>query len=499
MQIDDIWGVLLNRYRRYSDLQSSLSILGWDEQVNMPPGGAGLRGREKAILAECAHRELSHPELGEALAQLEARRADLDSDRQTLIRLLRKDYDRATKLPPAFIARKAEAETRAYQAWVRARQNDDFAAFAPSLQEQLDLCREEAALLEAGDAYDYFVDLFDPGMTSSRIDSLFKTLRDQLIPLVAEITNSPVKARDDIFHGFPVADQEAFLREVLHAVGFDWQHGRLDTAVHPFCSGHPRDTRLTTRYDPDNPLDSWSSALHEAGHGMYEQGMPAEWLDTPLGHAVGMAFHESQSRMWENQIGRSRAFWSHWEPRYRHYFTEQLKTVSSDELHLAINRVALTPIRVDADEVTYNLHIILRFEVEKALFRDGLAIRDIPEFWNRRSQEILGFRPKNNREGCLQDVHWSGGAFGYFPSYCLGNMLAAQIWYQLRSEIPDIDEKITRLEFAPILGWLREKVHRHGKRYGTNELIRNISGGELSPEFLVRYLRERYLPLYTTS
>lgn len=496
MKSEKAWNSLIQRHRRISEISSVYGLLGWDEQVNLPPGSSALRGRQYAVMAEWIHNESSRPEIGDELAELESDLDNLSPEQKVIVSHTRKDFDRMVKIPAEFVARKATASSQSYQAWVNARKEDDFSIFSPYLKEQFELSQEEVGYLEVPDAYDYYIDHFDPGMDSAQIETLFEGLKSELLPLVKKIAESPIKAKQGIFCGFPVAEQERFLREVVKRVGFDFDKGRIDTAVHPFCSGHPIDCRMTTRFDIDNPLDSWSSALHETGHALYEQGLPEEWLDTPMGQAVGMAIHESQSRMWENQIGRSRQFWHFWEPRYRELFPTQLANVTSDELFLAINKVEITPIRVDADEVTYNLHIMLRFEIEKAFFRDGLKVDDLPEFWNDKSENILGFRPKNNREGCLQDVHWSSGAFGYFPSYCLGNMLAAQIWYALRDQLPDIDEKISQAQFQPILNWLREQVHHRGRRYSTSELIHKISGKELSSQYLVRYLKERYLPLY---
>jgi carboxypeptidase Taq len=255
---------------------------------------------------------------------------------------------------------------------------------------------------------------------------------------------------------------------------------------------------MTTRFDPDNPLDALFSSIHETGHGLYDQGLPLEHRHNPLGWAVGMAVHESQSRLWENQVGRSAAFWTYFEPLFRQAFPSQLSGISSDDLYLAINAVHRNPIRVDADEVTYNLHIMLRFELEKALFDGSLQVKDLPDEWNRLSGEILGLTPKNDAEGVLQDIHWAYGSFGYFPSYCLGNMMAAQLWYKVLEEIPGLPENFARGDFSTLLDWLRSQVHRHGKRYDTDELVLKGTGQPLSPHSLLRYLRERYLPLYSS-
>lgn len=496
MKWQEAWEHLIELEKHSAQLGSIASLIGWDEQVNLPKGSADLRARQQAVLGEAMHKAASDSRIGECLEVLENVREYLSESQLVIIREARRDFDRATKIPSDFVRRRDEAQSRSYHAWVAARQSGSFDEFLPHLERQLAFAREEAGFLDANDPYNYWIDRFDPGMDKGQITGLFEPLLAQLRPLVDEITTSENQPPNDLFRGFPVDRQESFLRDVVKSMGFDFERGRIDTAVHPFCSGHTLDCRLTTRFDPDNPLDSLSSAMHEAGHGLYEQGLPQDWLDTPMGQAVGMAVHESQARLWENQIGRSLAFWKYWEPRYRELFGKQLSKVDSKTLYRCINRVALTPIRVDADEVTYNLHIMLRFELERDLFSGKLEPSDLPEAWNAASKKYLGFEPNNNKEGCLQDVHWASGAFGYFPSYCIGNMIAAQIWYKLREEKPQLDDSLTAGDCSVVLAWLREKVHSKGKLHGTPELIQSITGKELSPSFLVRYLSERYLSLY---
>jgi carboxypeptidase Taq len=490
---------LVASLKRLDRLASIGGILGWDESVNLPPASSGLRSEQQGLFTEIYHREATQPRFGELLATLEQDRAALSADQAAVLRDARRDYDRLTRIPAAFAARKASAQTASYQAWVEARKADNFALFQPHLKAQLDFAREEAGFLGAENAYDYWIDQFDPGMTRAVIEQLFDALLPDLKAILDGILNAPHQPDTSIFRGFPVDRQEAFLREVVAALGFDFERGRIDTAVHPFCGGHPQDTRMTTRFDADNPLDSLTSAIHETGHALYEQGLPDEWAGTALGHSVGMAVHESQSRMWENQVGRSRAFWKYWEPRYREAFPRQLDGIDSETLYRAINKVGVTPIRVDADEVTYNLHIMLRFDLEKRLFDGSLAPADLPQAWNAASARIVGYTPRSNREGCLQDIHWSHGLFGYFPSYCLGNILAAQLWYHLREQLPELDRDIERADFQPLLEWLRRHVHARGRRLYTLDFTRETTGAELSPSFLVRYLRERYLPLYSHS
>jgi len=488
---------LVARLKRAHVLHTVNGLLGWDEQVNLPPDSADLRAEQLALVAELEHAAASDPRIGERLADLESRRTELTADEQVVVRQARRDYDRVTKLPPEFVREKATHASRAFHAWAECRAKADFSGFAPFLQKHLDLARQEAAYLGHGAApYDYMIDQHDPGMTAAAIEGLFAGLREGLVPLMCEIVSSPVKARTDVFRGFPVEQQRGFLRSVTERLGFNYRRGRIDVSLHPFCEGSGADIRMTTRFDENHPLDSLFSAIHETGHGLYEQGTRLEYQGTALGQPVGMAVHESQSRLWENQVARSCAFWRFFEPRFREAFPEQLRAVASADLYLAINAVEPTLIRVDADEVTYNLHIVLRFELEKRLFAGTLAVADLPAAWNALAQELLGLTPPSDREGVLQDVHWSAGMFGYFPSYCLGNMMAAQFWYRAQADLPALEEDFARGEFAGLLGWLRRNIHEQGKRHDTLELVRAVTGEPLSPKHLLRYLRERYRPLY---
>ena len=487
---------LVTDLKRANVLGSVLSVLSWDEQVNLPPDSAGRRSEQMALLAELHHHEATNPRIGEALTVLEAKGEAATAEEKVLRRHARKDYDRLTKLPPAFVREKAMLDSEAYHAWAEAKPARDFGRFAPFLERQLAMAQREAALLGARDAYDHALDKHDPGMTAARISALFAELKRELVPLARRIGESPVKAKTGLLRSFPVGAQREFLREVTEAMGFDYRRGRIDVSLHPFCSGDGFDIRMTTRFHEDNQLDSLFSSIHETGHGLYEQGLPREWIGTPLGEAVGMGIHESQSRLWENQIARSRPFWQYWESKFRAKFAPRLDGVGSDELYLAINEVAPTLIRVDSDEVHYNLHILLRFELEQRLFRGALAVRDLPAAWNELSRELLGLTPAHDAEGCLQDIHWSGGAFGYFPSYSLGNMIAAQLWYAARAALPGLDDDFSAGRFDRLLGWLRASIHVRGRRLETEELVREVTGEGISPRHLLRYLGERYLPLY---
>ena len=496
------WDELLTLLKRAHTLGTIGDLLAWDEQVNLPAGAAEQRAEQQAALADVQHRAASHPRIGELLAELERRaEAGTELERRTVLAQARRDYDRATKLPADFVQAKAMQGSRGYHAWARAKPANDFASYAPVLEKNLQFARGEAEYLGFRAApYDYMLDKHDPGLTTPAVERLFAELKQELVPLVAAITRSPVAERARRaaarLTGFPVDAQRTFLREVTERIGFDYQRGRIDVSLHPFCSGTGSDVRMTTRFKADQPLDALFSSIHETGHGLYEQGLPTAHLGTGLGIHAGMAVHESQSRLWENQVARSRGFWRHFEPRLRELFPAQTAAVSSDELYLAINMVEPTLIRVDADEVTYNLHIILRFELERRLFAGELGVRDLPAAWRQSTRELIGLEPATDTEGVLQDVHWSDGSFGYFPSYCLGNMIAAQLWYRALALRPGLEEDFARGDFTWLLRWVRENVHVHGRKFSALELVRRITGEELSPRPLVRYLRQRYGSLY---
>jgi len=472
-------------------------LLGWDEQVNLPPKSSDIRAEQMSLLAELAHEASSDPAIGSALKELEAGFDALDFDQQVIVREARRDYDRVTKLPAEFVMEKARLSSAAYHAWTEAKPANNFVGFAPYLEKHVELAKREAAYMGWGDRpYDYAISQFDPGFSAEKIDALFGELKEGLVPLVQKINASPVQAKKSLLKGFSIENQRKFLEEVTAALGFDYERGRIDVSPHPFCSGSGADVRMTTRFDADDPLSSLFGSIHETGHGLYEQGLPQADHATPLGQHAGMGMHESQSRMWENQVGRSREFWQRFEPRYRELFPEQLAGFSSEDLYLAINAVEPTFIRVEADEIHYNLHIILRFELEKRLLSGDLAVVDLPQAWGDLCEELLGRRPANDTEGVLQDVHWSGGMFGYFPSYCLGNMIAAQNWAAVQTALPGVVDDFKQGDFSRLLAWLRTNVHTQGRRYPALELVKRVTGEPLSPKRLLDYLEDRYGALY---
>ena len=497
MSLPTAYDTLLQKLKRVHTLSTVGGLLGWDEQVNLPSASNDQRADQMAIMAELQHEAETDAAIGDALEELERIAPGLTADQAVVVREARKDYDRHCRTPVEFVAEKARHSSAAYHAWAKAREENDFAGYAPFLERHLDLAKQEATYQGWGDRpYDYAIDLHDPGFTAEIIEPLFNELKTGLAPLVRSVSVSSVTPDRDRLKGFPIDRQQRFLREVTEQLGFNYQRGRIDVSLHPFCEGSGADIRMTTRFHEDDPLNSLFGAIHEAGHGLYEQGIPLNALGTPLGENLGMAMHESQSRMWENQVGRSRAFWKNFEPRYRELFGEQLSQVTSDELFLSINAVQPTLIRVDADEVHYNLHIILRFELEKRLFNGALSVADLPEAWNELCEKLLGKRPANDAEGVLQDVHWSGGAFGYFPSYCLGNMIAAQLWYTAHECLPNLSADFERGKFSRLLTWLQTEVHQQGRRYAPLELVRRVTGKDLSPTPLLAYLNDRYGSLY---
>lgn len=488
---------LVSELKRIHALSEIAGLLDWDEQVNLPDKSGDFRAKQSSALAAVIHQESTKPQIGEWLEDL-ANDSNLSTDQQIVVLEAKKAFDKKVKIPEEFVARKASHLSKSYHAWVEARKDNNFQAFAPYLEQNITFAKEEANFLgHSENPYDYWIDCFDPGLDAGTIETIFDGLEKELVPLVNQIQESQVQPDTSFLKAFPIEKQERFVKEVTSKLGFDYSRGRLDKSIHPFCSGCGFDTRMTTRFFEDNPLDSLFSSIHETGHGLYEQGLPHQHIGTALGQAAGMAAHESQSRLWENQIARSREFWQYWEPSYRETFPEQLQEVSSENLYLAINSVGINPIRVDSDEVTYNLHILLRFRIEKMLFDETLTVNDLPSEWNRLSKEMLGMVPKSDTEGVLQDVHWSGAAFGYFPSYTLGNLLAAQLWYTLLEQIPSALNDIQTGEYSNILNWLRVNVHQVGRKHNAQSLAKLVTGDTLNHKCLIQYLQERYLPLYT--
>ncbi len=502
----DAYAELVRRAREVSLLQSCAAVLGWDQQTYMPKAGAPLRGDQLALLASLAHEKATDPRVGELLSAVEGSELvrDPDSVEAANARELRHAYDRATKIPKRLVEELARVTTLAQQAWQEARAHNHFLTFRPLLEQVLALKREEAqAVGYAEHPYDALLDEYEPGATSAEVRRVFAELSTDLVPLIRRVTASGRKPRADVLtRDFPTDRQRWFAEAAAAAIGFDFAAGRLDTAAHPFCTGFgPGDCRLTTRYNPRAFHESFFGVLHEAGHGMYEQGLPAEHFGTPAGSYCSLGIHESQSRLWENQVGRGRPFWDHFLPRLRQAFPGTLDDVSPDEFDFAVNEVKPSFIRVEADEATYNLHVVLRFELELDLVAGDLPVADLPGAWNDRFAQLLGPTPPTDAEGCLQDIHWSFGGVGYFPTYTLGNLYAAQFMEAAKRETgADALAGLFRAgDFAPLRSWLREHIHRHGRRFRAADLCRRATGEPLSPAPFVRYLAEKLSRLYPVS
>ncbi|HEV3121212.1 MAG TPA: carboxypeptidase M32 [Isosphaeraceae bacterium] len=492
---------LIQQAQEVSLLSSCMSLLSWDEQTYMPKRGVEHRGNQMALLAGLHHEKATDLRMGERLDAL----ADSELVRDPLapeavnVRELRRTFDRLTKLPRSLVEELARTVSMAQQEWVSARKASDFAQFCPWLEKVVALKRQEAECLTAhGPLYDALLDEFEPGASSREIAALFESLRRDLVPLVDAIQGSSRRPDLSVLNrDFPADAQERFGRLAAAAIGFDFQAGRLDTTAHPFCTRiGPGDCRITTRYALTSFTDSFFGILHEVGHGLYEQGLDPLHQGTPMGEAVSLGVHESQSRLWENAVGRSRSFWLHFFPKAHEHFAHALADVSFDAFLFAINQVAPSLNRVQADEVTYNLHILIRFELEQALLSGDLEAAGVPGAWNDLYERTLGLTPPNDAEGCLQDIHWSAGLVGYFPTYTLGNLFAAQLYDRASEELGDLETEFARGEFGTLLTWLRDRVHRHGHRYHSAPLIQQVTGAPPDHRPLVRALRRKYGELY---
>ena len=486
-------------------LGSVAALVGWDQETYMPAGGANARAEQSSLLARLLHERASDPRVGELLVECEVD-SDLNDPQSAHganIREMRRDYDKATKLPSDLVANLAKAQSEAQDVWKDARKNNDFKSFVPALTNVMELTKEKASCLmtdEHNELYDALLGEYEPGSTAKEIAAVFTPLRDRLSAFIAELKDNGTPPQVDFLHReIPTEKQHAFGQAVTAAFGFDYTKGRLDTTTHPFCSGFgPGDTRMTTRYSTTNFPDAIGSTMHECGHGLYEQGIPkaGDMWGTPLTEAISLGIHESQSRMWENMVGRSKAFWSWALPLANKHFDGAYSDIDLDTFTKAMNTATPSFIRVESDESTYNLHVMLRFELECAMLRGELAIKDLPEAWNTKFKDFLGLNVPNDATGCLQDVHWSFGLVGYFPTYTLGNLNAAQMWETINEQIPDLDSQIASGEFSALLSWTREHIHQHGRRYTASETIERSTGKPLGADPLMRHLESRVRPAY---
>ncbi len=493
----DAYTELLGRLKDIARLEAAEQLLDWDQETYMPAKGVGPRAETIAMVAGLKHKWRTSSRLGDLLGQLSEK--DGDPARATNVRESRRLYQRAVRVPTALIKEIAHTSALAKGAWSKARAEADFAAFAPLLSKLLDLRRAEAEHIGyREEPFDALLDEFEPGASTGEVARIFADLRGQLVPLVRAIAEAPQKPDFSILQRrYPRAGQEEMGRAFAKEMGFDFKAGRLDVSVHPFCTAMAcTDVRLTTRYQEQYLPAAVFGVMHEAGHGLYEQGLDPDHAFTPMGQSVSLGIHESQSRLWENMVGRSRPFWEHHFAWAQQVFPEALQDVSLDGFYGAINTVSPSLIRVEADEVTYSLHIVVRFEIERDLLNRRLEVPDIPQAWNAKMTELVGITPSNDAEGCLQDIHWAMGAFGYFPTYALGNLYAAQFFAAARAAIPDLDERIGNGDLGALLDWLRANIHRRGMRYRANELCQEVTGEPLSIGPFMDYLNDKFRPIY---
>ncbi len=499
---DDLYLELARLLRDAALLGSCSNVLGWDEQTFMPEGGAQFRSEQLGLIAGLTHERATSPRIGELLSELEAAGdlGDPDGDRAVNVREARRSYNRATKLPRRLVEELSRTTTLAQQAWVKARGDSEFSIFLPWLEKMIGLKREEAQCIGFGSgvAYDALLDDYEPGATTADIAKVFAPLRDELVKLVAAIHHSSKRPNIDILtRHYPKTPQMVLSEGASRSIGFDFERGRIDASAHPFCSGFgPGDCRLTTRYNDHHFPSAFFGVLHESGHGIYDQGLPTESFGLGIGQAVSLGIHESQSRLWENFVGRSESFWKYMYPTAQLAFPQALGQVGFDDFHFAINDVRPSFIRVEADEVTYNLHIMLRFEIEQLLVSGELQPADVPGVWNEKFSQYFGLNVPNDSQGCLQDIHWSGGLLGYFPTYALGNMYAAQFYNAARRDLGDLEEQFAKGQFKPLKAWLNEKIHNHGKRYSARRLVEVVTGESLSHVPLVEHLNRKFGALY---
>ena len=484
-----------------SNIGGAQAVLGWDQQTYMPPAAAESRGEQLGTLGKLAHKIATSPELGKLLDELKPSTASLDpdSDDARLVKFAIRDYEQATRLPEDFVVEQAQVTALANQAWAEARAKSDFSHFQPHLEKIVELVHRYINFFPPTDhPYDVLLDQFEPEMKTADVKAIFNAVRPQQVELIKAISEKPQVDDSFLHQPFDEKKQWDFGVEVITKFGYDWNHGRQDKAPHPFTTGFGyRDIRITTRVDPNflNPM--LFGTMHECGHALHGLGFAPELDRTGLDGSASLAIGESQSRMWENLVGRSLPFWQHFYPRLKEVFPSQFANVSLENFYKGINKVQPSLIRVEADEATYNLHIMLRLEVEIAVIEGKLAVKDLPEYWNTKMQEYLGVTPPNDAKGVLQDIHWSFGAFGYFSTYALGNLVSAQLWEKINQDIPDLADQIRAGKFDSLLAWLREHIHRHGRKFQPQEVVQKATGSKIDPAPYMRYLRSKFSDIYS--
>jgi carboxypeptidase Taq len=499
-----LYDTFIEKVREIKNLQSVNSLLEWDQETMMPPKGIEYRAAQIALISGMVHQKLTSDEFGELLDKLSSPSEldGLDELKKANVREMRREFDKARKLPTDLVKEIAETASLSQNAWVRARRESKFGDFSPWLTKMLKLKTQAARLIGYKEhIYDALLDDYEPGATVGKIKVILGDLKDGLVLLIREVLNSKAALDDSILHrDYDVAKQKEFGTKVLQDMGFDFEAGRIDISAHPFCTSFaPGDVRVTTRYGTNDLKMALFGMIHEAGHALYEQGLSPQHHHTPMADAISLGIHESQSRLWENMIGRSRLFWQHYFPKAKETFAESLSGLGLEDFYRAINRVTPSFIRVEADELTYNIHILIRFEIEAGLFEEAIQVDDLPKVWNRKMEEYLGITPPNDREGVLQDIHWALGLFGYFPTYTLGNLYAAQFLGRAEKDIADFWGKVSRGQFSDLKSWLNTNIHRHGRLYSADDLVRRVTGETLNAKHFLGYLRSKFGDLYRLS
>ncbi|MEL6271750.1 MAG: carboxypeptidase M32 [Chloroflexota bacterium] len=492
---------LVSRLKDINNIGQAEAVLHWDMETQMPEGGAEARGDQLTTLSRIRHEMFTSDATGELLEQAAGEMADADyhSNEASLIRVVQQDYEEETKLPTEFVAEFTGLVSRAHHSWVKARAASDFSIFAQDLGRIVEMSRQKAEYRGYDEnPYDALLQEYERSMTSAQVKALFDGHKQDLIDLVAAIKDVADRVDDTVVHQpLPVENQRAFGEVVAEAIGYDFNRGRLDESVHPFSTSFSKtDARITTRYDDGWLNPALFGTMHECGHAMYEQGIADDLDGSMIGTGTSLSVHESQSRTWENLVGRSMNFWQWAYPRLVEYFPHQFQHVDVTTFYRAVNRVAPSLIRVEADECTYNLHIMLRFEIEQAIIRGDIPIAEIPQTWNDMFNEFLGITPPDDARGCLQDIHWSMGGFGYFSTYALGNLLSAQYYNKALQDVPSIPDDIAQGNFATLLAWSNENIHQHGRKYDTNELTQRVTGEDITSRYYIAYLKEKFGDLY---
>ncbi len=499
-QVSDKMQQLLDLAAEIDDLGHIQALMGWDQQVYMPPNGAEERGLQSAALGKIVHEKFTSDEVGQLIADLEEEVGDLnaETDEARSVKVAKRAYEKQTKVPLPMLMERIKATTMAHEAWVEAKTKSDFSIFQPHLEKIVDLTKQYADLFKPYDhVYDPLLDNFEPGMKTADVKKIFEELRPQQVTLLQAIAEKEAPDNSFLKQYYPEADQERFGRYVISQFGYDFKRGRLDVTAHPFTTSFGQgDVRITTRYLKDDAGSALFSTMHEAGHAMYEQGVPPKYRRHPLSGAASLAIHESQSRLWENLVGRSKEFWTFFYPSLQMLVPQYLGDVSLETFYRGINRVEPSMIRVEADEATYNMHIMLRLEIEIGLMEGTVEVKDLPEIWNTNMREYLGITPPNDAQGVLQDVHWSSGLIGYFPTYALGNLASVQLWDKLLEENPNVPDEIAKGNFETVLGWMRENVHQYGVKFEPQEIMLKATGSKITPEPYMAYLQKKYGEIY---